>query len=100
MVKVCQCNNISDTAVKDYIEKNAEQLEALPSNKATARIFNSLRQKTTSASHNPCANCLQPCLPRIEEMLIEAEAERCKGYQTPSGCAAADIIASYLFEMK
>lgn len=97
---VCNCNAISDKDVKDYIEKNAETLEALPSNKATASIFNNLRPKTTADGKNPCAGCLQPCIARIEEMLVEAEAERCKGYQSPSNVAAADIIASYLFEMK
>lgn len=97
---ICNCNVISDKDVKEYIQKNAKKLEAMPSHKATANIFNSLRPKTNADGHNPCAGCLQPCFPRIEELLIEAEAERCKGYQTPSKCAAADIIASYLFEMK
>ncbi len=104
MTYVCNCNAITDKDVTDYIEKHAERLETLPSNKATADIFNNLRPKphkhADGSYHNPCAGCLQPCIPRIEEMLIEAEEQRCKGYQSPTQCAVADTLAALLFEMK
>lgn len=104
MAYVCNCNAITDKDVQDYIEKHAEKLEAMPSNKATANIFNNLRtkpQKQADGSyHNPCSGCLQPCIPRIESMLIDAEEQRCKGYQSPEQCTVADAFAALLFEMK
>lgn len=98
---ICNCNVISDKDVKEYIQKNAETLEAMPSNKATANIFNNLRPKTSADGKNPCDGCLQPCISRIESLLIEAEAERDKGgYSTPSERVASDIMDSFLFGIK
>lgn len=95
---VCNCNVISDKDIKDYIEKNAGTLEAMPSDKARLRIFNNLRPK---GGKNPCEGCLKPCLPRIEDMLIEAEAERAKGgYNTATQRVASDVMGSFLFGMK